>query len=198
MTPAFRDKAIQWYSLCEYSSYYATSVCFRWTFSDGQVGVAYACSTGASTRLSAINAKAYERGEVVTHPSWMEYEVWYFPGASLLNLVARLKHPYHRIGTLGEVFDHAFAARQVSKKDWIRKYCIADGGRHRDGMRAALQANGVSLWLEITSRRSWLAMGCLDMYIRIHSNLQAPDDEEAHFLLNTNVGIEHRGLPTIL
>ena len=190
-----RRKAQEWYRLVSTEKYYITCIMFRFCH-QGVWGVAMACSTAASTRQAAINRSMNENNQVITFPSWCLYEVYFYPGASLMNM-AGLRHPlrpYALLGLLWQVFDSVWPPG--GSCDWRAKYALIDGGRYRTGLRRAIMDLKVSEWLEVTVGRSWQGIGALDFYLRIHSTTAAPEEEEeAWYLLNTEVPIERRELP---
>ena len=180
-------QAKQWHETVANEGYFATAIKIPWQ-REGVKGMLLAVSTALSTRVSAEKKAVNNVGGIITNPEWLYYEVWWYPGLALLNWSGITDTTYQgtELGMLlGDVLNVVCISRGMT--DWKERFCCIRGGFFRESLRQLLVSIGIQNWLEITSGFSWRGYAALDLYIRVFSGGMDPPDEEAWYLLNTEL-----------
>ena len=154
-----------------------------------------AVSTNQTSSLENQHKILNEQGIIVTEPSWLWYEVWWFRGMAFLNWYG-ITDPAHQgvfVGYLGDVLHRLCSSQGMSQ--WRSQYCHIQHGQYRQGLRNLLPRLGIHNWCEITSGLSWRAYCGLDVYLRVFSNNMPPPTVEAQYLLNADCPVLDRRVP---
>ena len=146
------------------SSYYAQAIQMPGIWQN-RGGSFLALSTKDSTRCMKGNWEDIRRGHLITHPAWLEYEVYFFQDLVCLNVTGMLqtRHQGQSVGKLGWVLDQLCA---TSYPDWHLRHCLISAGYFAQSLRDLLGRIGIPLWIEYTSGFSWQAYRALDLYVR--------------------------------
>lgn len=159
-------------------------------------GTVVLCSTPSSTRALSDNSGISQLGQPVTHPHWLWFSVWWFPGLVPLNVVGmqRTEFQGHCISEeLGAFLDLYYSQHGIRQRNWRETYVKPTrGGYYLESLRNILRDGlGIYSWVECTCGRSqWAYLG-IDLYMRIHPQPVFPT-HEAHYLLNTYVPVRDR------
>jgi hypothetical protein len=172
-----------------FCSYHVHAIMLPYTI-NGTAGILLVQSTPESSRVSNDNQRQYDTQGVVDNPHWLYWECWWFQGMAFMNLygITDRRHQGRRLPEkLGALIDG------VLMPAWRAEYCIIRQGYFLQSLRRLLR-EGMSAhnWAELTCGFSLYEYRALDLYIRILSAGMPPPQEEAWYLLNTEVAPHQR------
>ena len=119
---SMQAEAAAWYERVSTDTYIASGVMMPCQY-DGTQGVLVAVSTNQTSSLENQHNILNEQGILVTEPSWLGYEVWWFRGMAFLNWHG-ITDPAHQgvfAGYLGDVLDRLCASRGMPQ--WRSQFC---------------------------------------------------------------------------
>ena len=152
-------------------------------------GILLAVSTGESTRVLHENMEANRRGEIIQDPHWLYFNLWHFEGMAMFNFKGITDNFCSGIDLnmkLGDFLDDHFT--RMGNILWRNDFCRIANGYYLESLRQVLRTGfNAYNWLELTFGHSWAEYKGLDMYVRMMSQGMDPPDQEAHFVLNTEV-----------
>ena len=189
------EKAKQWHEKLVNQTYIATTIQVPFTL-DGRKGMLLADSTPQSTEVSKQNNHINNMLGIVTDPHWLYYKLWWHPGRAALNWSGIRDAKYEGSALpilLGELLERACIAKGMP--DWRDRFCRIDHGFFRSSLRQLFVSLDIHNWIEITAGISWREYAVLDLYISVFSGGMEPPEEEAWYLLNTDVWPQYRHQP---
>jgi len=164
-----------------------------WSIND-DTGILMAVSTLASRQAYSHNVLAHDRNMWVADPYWLHFDLWWYPGVSLGDII----EPTYQGHRLNMTFGHfcGEVLRRQNKPNWKEQFCRISPGQMMSSLgQLLLEGMSVFKYMEITIWLSARAYRALDMRARVYTLRPGAQIQEAWYLLNTETAAGDRVEP---
>ena len=149
-------------------------------------GVLVAVSAAATTRIQKEQYFAHQGGQAINGGHWERVPLWWYPGLAMFNWSGITDPDFHGASftqSLGEYLQNTAVASGIPS---ISRERVAQGP-YLGPLRDLLRRVGVPVWIELTVGSSYREYRALDAYVRVLGSDITSPEEEAHYVLNTEI-----------